>query len=160
MNLRYMNTRDLVKNVIVAVIYAAITYAFSWMAYGQVQFRISEVLVLLAFINRKYIPGLVLGCVLANLYSPFGIVDVVFGSLATYITVYLISRTKNLFIASLWPTVNSIFVGVELWYFLHTPIWINTLYVAFGEFVVVTLVGYPLFKLLMKNESLMKELKN
>ena len=79
---------------IVAAIYAVATIAIAPIAYGPIQFRVSEILTLLAFINPIYIPGLVLGCIIANLFSPLGMVDVVVGSTATLISVYLI-RAKT-----------------------------------------------------------------
>jgi len=160
MNIKYMNTRDLMKTVIVAALYAALTVGLAPISYAAIQFRLSELLVVLAFIDRKYIPGLVLGCALANIFSPLGLIDVVVGTIATFISVYMMSRTKNLLIATLWPTINCVFVGAELYYVTNAPFWITTFYVALGEFTVVTVIGYPLFKMLMKNERLMKELKN
>jgi len=160
MKLKHMNTRDLMKTVIVAALYAALTVGFAPISYGPMQFRLSELLVVLAFIDKKYIPGLVLGCAIANMFSPFGIVDVIVGTIATFISVYAMSKTKNLFLATLWPTINCVFIGAELYYVAGLPFWLTTLYVAVGEFAVVTVIGYPLFKLLMKNERLMKELKS
>jgi len=160
MKLKHMNTRDLMKTVIVAALYAALTVGLAPISYGPMQFRLSELLVVLAFIDKKYIPGLVLGCAIANMFSPFGIVDVIVGTIATFISVYAMSKTKNLFLATLWPTINCVFIGAELYYVAGFPFWLTTLYVAVGEFAVVTVIGYPLFKLLMKNERLMKELKD
>jgi len=160
MKIKYMTTRDLMKTVIVAALYAALTVGFAPISYGPMQFRLSELLVVLAFIDKKYIPGLVLGCAIANMFSPFGIVDVVVGTIATFISVYAMSKTKNLFLATLWPTINCVFIGAELYYVASLPFWLTTLYVAVGEFAVVTVIGYPLFRLLMKNERLMKELKS
>lgn len=155
-----ISVKVLVKIAITAALYAVATMAIAPLSYGAVQFRFSEVMTLLAFVDPVYIPGLVLGCALSNLYSPLGIVDVIVGTAATFLSVYMISKTKHLFIASLWPTVmNSIIVGAELFFVLHQPFWISAAYVAIGEFVVVTCIGYPLFKLLMKKDSILKVLK-
>ena len=60
-------------NAIIAAIYAVMTLAISPIAYGAVQLRVSEIIIFLAFYNKKYIPGLVLGCIIANLFSPLGL---------------------------------------------------------------------------------------
>ncbi|WP_039238663.1 QueT transporter family protein [Clostridium novyi] len=138
------------KVAIVAAVYAVLTAVIAPISYGPIQFRISEIMTLLAFIDPLYIPGLVLGCAISNLFSPLGIVDVVVGTTATFISVYMISKSKNLFIASLWPTINCIFIGAELYYLQHLPFWLTSLEVAIGEFVVVTLIGYPIFRVLLK----------
>lgn len=154
-----MNIKKLIKIAITAALYAACTMAIAPLSYGAIQFRFSEVMTLLAYIDPIYIPGLVLGCAISNIYSPLGIIDVLVGTTATLISVYMISKTKNLFIATLWPTINCVFVGAELYFVLHQPFWISTLYVCLGEFVVVTCIGYPLFRLLLKRKDVLSVLK-
>ncbi|MEJ8554546.1 QueT transporter family protein [Tepidibacter sp. Z1-5] len=145
---------------IVAAIYAVATIAIAPISYGAIQFRISEILILLAFINPIYIPGLVLGCIIANFFSPLGMVDVVVGSTATLISVYLISKSKNLLIASLWPSIiNGLIIGAELHYLFNLPYLSSAAYVLIGEFAVVTLLGYPVFKTILNKESFLKTLK-
>lgn len=154
-----MNIKKLIKIAITAALYAAATMAIAPLSYGAIQFRFSEVMTLLAYIDPIYIPGLVLGCAISNIYSPLGLIDVLVGTTATLISVYMISKTKNLFIATLWPTINCVFVGAELYFVLHQPFWISTLYVCLGEFVVVTCIGYPLFRLLLKRKDVLSVLK-
>jgi len=159
--------RFITHTALIAAAYAAITIVFSFLSYGQVQFRISEILVLFAFIEPKYTTGLVLGCILANLPSPLGIIDVVAGSFATFIALLLIIgvrksfgyNKKSLLIASLGPVIsNAIIVGWELNYLFQTPFWMNALYVGIGEFVVVTLAGTAVVNNIMKNDRVIKKL--
>ncbi len=153
--------RNLVFSAIVAAVYAAVTIGLAPLSYGPIQFRLSEILVLLAFINRKYIPGLVLGCLLANMYSQLGVMDIIFGTLATYISVELISRTKNLFAASLWPVlVNGVVIGILLNVLFKLPLFLTMAQVAFGEFVVVSIAGVILFKTAILNNKKLMELLN
>lgn len=155
-----INVNKLVKIGVVAAIYAVLTIFIAPLSYGPIQFRFSEVLTLLAFIDPLYIPGLVLGCIISNFFSPLGIVDVIVGSFATYISVYLISKSKSLFVASLWPTVcNAIIIGLELYFLVNVPLFLTTFQIGFGEFVVVSLIGYPLFKNILKNPKLVSILK-
>ncbi|SFC19960.1 QueT transporter family protein [Clostridium uliginosum] len=149
--------KRLVRTAIIAALYAALTFALAPISYGNIQFRISEIMVLLAFFDPFYIGGLTLGCFIANLLGPNGMMDVVFGTLATFISVSAISLTskysKNnkiaLFIASLWPTIfNGLIIGCMLNYLLDVPLLLSIGEVAIGEFVVVTILGIPVFKLI------------
>ncbi|EHJ01643.1 protein of unknown function DUF988 [Clostridium sp. DL-VIII] len=147
----------LVKTAIVAALYAVITFVLAPISYGPIQFRISEIMVLLAFFDPFYIAGLTIGCFIANMLGPNGIMDIIFGTLATFISVYAISITgkfvKNnktsLIIASLWPTIfNGIIIGWMLNYVYQLPLLLSIGEVTIGEFVVVTVVGVPVIKLL------------
>lgn len=154
------NTKRLVITAVIAGIYAALTLFLAPISYGAVQFRISEVMTLLAFINPICAPGLVLGCVIANFFSPFGIIDVVVGSIATFCAVYPMRYTKNIYLASLMPTIsNGIIVGLEIAILSGIPKLETILYVAFGEFVVVSIIGVLAIKLLMKNQQFKKLIK-
>ncbi|KEH94045.1 QueT transporter family protein [Clostridium massiliodielmoense] len=157
--MKNITVNKIAKIGIVAAIYAVLTAVIAPISYGAIQFRISEVMTLLAFIDPLYIPGLVLGCAISNLFSPLGVVDVVVGTTATFISVYMISKSRNLLVASLWPTINCVFVGAELYYLQHLPFWLISLQVAIGEFVVVTLIGYPMFRILIKKDHIIKLLK-
>lgn len=156
----FFNTKNLVKTAMVAAVYGALTWFIAPISYGPVQFRLTEIMVLLAFIDDGYVPGLVLGCIIANLFSSLGITDVVFGSAATLIAVFLVSKTKNLLVSTLWPSIiNGIIIGLELKFVSKLPFFLSAGEVALGEFVVVTIIGYPIFRVLLKNKKLMDILK-
>lgn len=149
----------LVKSAVVASLYAIFTVINPLSFYG-IQFRISEILILLVFIDKKYTYSLVIGCVLANLTSPFGLVDIVFGSLATLLACLMIAKTKNLFVATLWPALtNGIIVGIILNQMLDLPFLLSAFQVALGEFVVLSVAGYILFKRILKDKSLIDIIK-
>lgn len=156
------STDQLVKTALIAAIYATITWALAPISFGEIQFRLSEILVLLAFIDPFYIPGLVLGCLIANLESPFGPIDVISGSFATFLAVKFIHMTrkilgnnlKSLIVASLWPVLfNGLIVGWMLSYMMSAPFWASAAYVALGEFVVVSIVGVALFKVILDRKN-------
>ena len=147
----------LVKTALIAAIYAVLTIILAPISYGPVQFRLSEILVLLAFIDPIYIIGLTLGCFLANLFGGLGIMDLVFGTIATFLSVSAISLTSkfikhrltSLIISSLWPTIfNGVIIGWMLNYVLQVPLLLTMFQVGIGEFVVVTIIGVPVFKLI------------
>lgn len=155
------NLIKLIKMAIVAAIYIALTFVFAPMSFLGIQFRFSEVMVLLAIVDPLYIPALTIGCFISNfLLSPMGMVDVIIGTAATLFSLIAMSKTKNLFVASLWPTIfNAIMVGAELYYVLNLPFWLSVFQVAIGEFTVVSIVGVVIFKYILKNRSLLNTLK-
>jgi uncharacterized membrane protein len=148
-------TKFITQTAVVAALYVALTLGFSFMSYGTIQFRIAEILVLLVFIDKKYFLGLVLGCAISNAFSPLGMIDVVVGTFATIVALLFImlirknigDNKKSLIIASLGPVVsNAIFVGIQLTVlFKELPFILNAVYVAIGEFVVVTIAGVLIF---------------
>lgn len=145
------------KLAAVAALYVALTYAFGFMSYGNIQFRVAEALMLLCFYKKDYGISLVIGCFISNIFSPMMIMDMIFGTLATLLAVLLIFISPNLFVASLAPVLtNAVIVGIELSISFHTPLWLNAVSVAFGEFVCVSVIGVVAFKLLEKNASFMK----
>lgn len=150
-----LNSKKMAMIGATAAIYAVLTVAMAPISYGAVQLRLSEVMTLLAFVDPVFIPGLVLGNFIANLFSPFGLPDVVFGTLATFIAVFMMSKMKSMLIASFWPTIaNGLIIGLELAIFTGAPFLSTALYVALGEFLVVTVLGYPVFKVVMKNKTI------
>lgn len=156
----FFTTKNLVKTAMIAAVYGALTFFLAPISYGPIQFRLTEILVLLAFIDAGYVPGLVLGCVIANFFSPIGIADVVFGSFATLVAVIAVSKTKNLFLASIWPSiVNGLIIALELYFISKLPFWLSFGEVFLGEFVVVTCIGYPIFRQLIKEKQLIEVLK-
>ncbi|WP_026887930.1 QueT transporter family protein [Clostridium beijerinckii] len=149
--------KRLVKTAIIAALYAVITLVLAPISYGPIQFRVSEIMVLLAFFDPFYIVGLTLGCFIANILGPNGLADIIFGTLATFISVYAVSITErfvkskktSLIIASLWPTIfNGVIIGWMLNYIYQFPLVLSIGEVAIGEFVVVTIVGVPIVRFL------------
>lgn len=157
--IKKVGVAGLVKIALVATIYIVTTVSFGDLSYGPIQARPSEILNFLAFIDPMYIPGLVLGCAISNFYSFGGIVDVIVGSFATFLSTYLMYKTKNMFLASLWPVINCIFVAIQLYFFLDIPLLYGMFTVGLGEFFIMTIVGYPIFKVLFKNKSFVRAIK-
>ncbi len=161
------SAKFITQTAVVAALYVALTLSFSWMAYGAIQFRIAEILVLLVFIDKKYFLGLVLGCAISNAFSPLGMIDVLVGTFATILALLFImfirktmgDNKKSLIIASLGPVIsNAVFVGIQLTIlFKELPFIVIAAYVAFGEFVVVTVAGVIIFS---KIKSLLEKISN
>lgn len=154
------NSRRITNIGVMTALYVAATFACSGLAYGQVQFRVSELLMLLCFFNKDYIISMNLGCLIVNIFSPLGFVDVIFGTSATLIAALLIYFTRNkvnLLVASLYPVLtNGLIVGFELNYVFKTPFLVNLGWVALGEFVCVSVLGVIVVSALSKNKTFMK----
>lgn len=147
---------------VIAAVYAASTLALSAISYGQVQFRVSEALSVLAVFCPEAVVGLSLGCFIANIFSPYGVVDIIFGTLATVLAGVLGYLLRNVrikgipLLSFIMPAVvNGIIIGGEITFltpdagiaaFLPTAAWI-----ALGELCVCIVIGIPLFLLLDRN---------
>lgn len=149
-------TKNLVRLALVAALYAALTLALPGLSFPAIQFRFSEILVLLCFYRKDYSISLILGCFIANCFSPMALMDMIFGTLATAIAVIPMFYIKNIWLASLLPVVsNGIIIAIELLvcYGSEPPVWFNMLTVGAGELVVVTVIGCVLFKLVFERSS-------
>lgn len=158
--MRKIKTETIALTGITAAVYMAATLAVAPIAYGSLQFRISEIMVLLAWVNPVFAPGLVLGCALANLFSPLGPIDLIFGTFHTFCSVMMIRRTKNMVLASLWPTVFAWIIGIELYIAYSSPVIASTLWVMLGEIICITCIGCPVFALIRKNRAIMAKLQH
>ena len=154
------DTRRIAIYGLVAAIYVVLTVSLSFMSYGGVQFRIAEALTLLCFYNKGYIIPLSLGCAIANMFSPMVILDLPIGTLATFIALLLIIKSKNIIVASLMPViVNAVIVGLELKIAFELPLFLSMLQIAFGELVCVTILGVIMFKTLESNQKFMNMIR-
>lgn len=152
------NTRYLVRAALIAAVYVALTYAAGALnlAYGPVQFRFSEALTVLPFLLPEAVPGLFAGCVVSNLLSPYGALDLVVGSLATLLAAGWTGKCRRRFLAPLPPVVcNAALVGAMIaWYETgfgagFAPAFAyNALTVGAGEAAVCCLLGLPLLRIL------------
>jgi uncharacterized membrane protein len=144
----------IVRNALIASLYVVLT-VINPFSFESIQFRISEILILLVFFRKDYFLGLVVGCIIANLFSPMGIYDVLFGTIATILSLICIMYSKHLFITWIFSTIfNAIIVGLELYLILELPFWASLIGVAIGE-AVVMIIGVVLFYFLKKNKAFM-----
>ncbi|MBR5321586.1 MAG: QueT transporter family protein, partial [Clostridia bacterium] len=127
MNRNKKKTMFIVESAVIAAIYAGLTYlaGIFGVAYGGIQFRFSEALTILAVFSPAAIPGLTIGCFLGNITSPYGIVDVICGTLATLIAAVLSYKTRNIkfkdlpLLSAIFPVIaNAIIVGLEITLFM------------------------------------------
>ena len=141
----------------IAAIYVALTLVFAPISFGAVQLRVAEALSILPLFTSAAIPGLFVGCLIANILGGGVILDVVFGSLATLIGAALgYVLRKNRWLVPV-PTViaNAIIVPLVLryGYGLDMPILLSVLYIAAGEIGGSYVLGELLGTLLMRHRK-------
>jgi len=144
-------TRFLTHAAIIAALYAALTILLAPISYGQMQVRVSEALTVLPFFTPAAIPGLFVGCLLANIYGGNGLPDIVFGSLATLMAAFLSYKIQKKYLVPLPPVIiNAVVVGLILNYVLKVPLLAAMGWVACGQTVACYGLGYPLILFMEK----------
>ena len=114
-----LHTRQLTCAAIVGAAYAVLSIFGSifGITYGPIQCRFSEALCVLPFLLPETAWGLGVGCLIANLLSPYGVLDIVVGSAATLLAALLTARCQKKWLAPLPPVVlNTLLVGAVIAY--------------------------------------------
>lgn len=138
--------RYLARAAAIAAVYAAVTYLLKPISYGPIQVRISEALTILPMLESSAVPGLFVGCLLANILGGLGPWDIYGGSLITLVAAYITSKTRNPFLGVLPPVLlNAFGVSYYLSFLYDMPYWMTVLYVGAGEFIAVVGLGIPLY---------------
>ena len=147
MNTKYLTRASLIAAVyIVLVLLQMLPVPIMGLTFGPVQLRIAEGLTLLPLIEAAAVPGVFVGCLIANLliapYAGFGLIDIIGGSLVTLLAAYLTSKAKTK-IGGIMPPVilNGLIVSIWVSYFTKIPYWITVLGVGIGEFLSVAIFG-------------------
>ena len=153
----FFTTKNLTLSGIIAALYAALTLLLQPLSYEAVQVRVSEALTLLPILTPAAIPGLTVGCFVANLIaSPAGWLDWVFGTLATLIAAVATRKVRdNLYLAALMPVLSNAIILPFVFYFAyHEPLWMTILTIAAGEALACFVLGIPLVKALERKPEL------
>lgn len=156
------STRQLTLAAVIGAIYVALTMLTQPISFGPAQLRIAEAMTVLPFLAPFSMWGLFVGCALSNLLGGYGIIDIVFGSLATLLAGFLTSRCKNRWLAPLPPViVNALVIGGVLTYATTDGGGLQAYLLIAGQlFVEQALVcyclGLPLLLLFEKNNFLKK----
>ena len=153
--MKKINVKFIAESAIIAALYAALTWLLAPISYGPIQFRFSEIMVLLCFFNKKHSIGLTLGCLLANLFSPTAVLDVPFGTIATLIACVGIMFSKQLAVAALFPVISNAFIIAWELSFFGEPYWMSALTVGLGELGVMV-IAYIFFFFIRKSKGFMK----
>ncbi len=139
----------------IGAVYAALTISLAPLSYGLVQVRVAEALMVLPFFTPAAVPGLFIGCLIANIYGGYGYLDIIFGSLATLISALAVQKITNPYLAPLPPVVvNGVVVGAILSFVLKLPFYLAFIWVGAGQLVACYGIGLPLIFLLKKHEHI------
>ena len=159
MSKTHASTRRLAVSGIIAAVYAGLTLFLPIPQYGAVQFRLAEALTVLPWLIPEAIPGLAVGCFLANLLgSPF-MLDWLFGTLATLLAALWTAKLKHRALAALPPVLcNAFIVGAEIaWLSTDggSAFWsayaFNILTIGLGEAIVCFVLGGLLLRALNRH---------
>ena len=139
------STVFLVEAAAIAAVYVVLTLIFAPISYGEVQVRISEALTVLPFFTPAAVPGLFVGCLIANIMGGCILPDIIFGSLATLagaVISYLLR--KNRYLVPVGPiAANTLIVPFVLryGYGVNLPIPLMMLTVGIGEVISCRVLG-------------------
>ena len=157
-------TRQIATAGIIAADYAVMSLCSSvfGIAYGPIQCRFSEALTVLPFFLPEAIPGLFVGCLVTNLMSTVGPLDLIFGSLATLLAALWTRRMPNKWLAPLPPVIcNAAIIGAMIaWYEVgFTEAFFgmfafNALTVGIGEAIACYVLGLLLLQVLSRTPAL------
>lgn len=159
--MRKYSVRDLTLTAVVAALYATLTLTLPIPQYGGVQLRVAEAFTVLPFLFPQAVPGLTLGCFIANLLGSPMVADWVFGTLATFLAAVWTSQVKSRWLAPLPPVIcNAAIVGAEIALFFPNGMaflpayWLNALTVGLGELIACYVLGGLLLELLSRTRVL------
>lgn len=117
------STKSLCRAALIAALYAVVTFALGELGFGPFQIRPAETLCILPLFYIEAIPGLYIGCILANFISAYGVYDIFLGSLATLIAAILTYLTGRFIrnvplkiaIGGFFPIILNAFIVPAVW---------------------------------------------
>ena len=161
--MRNSKVQKLAMAAMVAAIYFVLCYFGNifQLTFGPVQVRLGEALTVLPFLFPATAPGLALGCLLTNILSPYGPIDMVVGTLATAIAALLTARMPRWYLAALPPIVMNALLLHPMWAWAATGAVNGAFWAAYGWNLWTFVVGeaaacYVLGTVLLKAMSRVK----
>lgn len=163
--MRKFTPRDLTLAALAAALYAVLGYfgdVFG-LTFGAVQIRFAEALTVLPFLFPATAPGLAIGCLITNLLSPYGPIDIIVGTLATAVAAWLTTRMPKWYLAALPPILVNLIFLPPMWAWAQVgsfsgafwgAVGFNALTFAAGEIVACYGLGSILLKALPKIPAL------
>ncbi len=154
------NVTFLTQAAMIAAIYVVLTLLFRPFSFGEIQVRIAEALTILPLFTPAAVPGVFVGCLIANIIGGGILPDIIFGSLATLIGAVLTYRLRD---ASpvLGPVppiaANTIIVPFVLFYGygVNLPIPFMMLTVGIGEVLSCGVLGLILYSALKRYQTIL-----
>ncbi len=150
-------TLQLTRAALIAALYVILTFISQMfgLASGMIQIRLSETLTVMPLLFKEAIPGLWIGCIIANILTGCAVWDIIFGSLATLlgaIGTYYIGRKKPI-LGPVFPILSNMIIVpmvLQAVYGLKESFVFLAITVGIGEIICCGLLGWQLYKA-MKN---------
>ena len=144
--MRKFSVRDLTFAALTAALYAVMGYFGDILSltFGPVQLRFAEALTVLPFLFPAAAPGLALGCFITNLLSPFGPVDVLFGTMATAIAAWLTVKMPRWYLAALPPILVNAVILPPMWAWAEVGAVDSAFWAAYGFNTFTFVIGEAL----------------
>lgn len=147
------NNKQLVIDITIGALFVGLYVALTSLnpiGYGPIQFRFSEILLLFPFWHRKFIIPSILAVGIANIFSPYGMIDVIVGVVIAIIAYTVIILFKNKFIKiTLYALLCGLLVGLEITSLEKTPFWFNSLSI-FASQLIIGIIGIYIINYLYK----------
>ncbi len=151
--------KDLTIAALIGAMYVVLTLLIAPISYGPLQFRVAEALTVLPYLFPQAIIGLFIGCLISNINSPFGLIDILLGSLSTLVAAYLTYKAPKPILAPLPPIlINAIVVSAYISYIIKVPYYLTALYIMISQTIICYGLGYPLLILLLKRKGFQQQL--
>lgn len=162
MRTRSLSIAVITRIALIAALYAGLTVALAPISYGPLQVRVSEALTVLPIFFPEAVPGLFLGCLVANIFGGLGIYDIVFGSLLTLVAAYGTAKFRGHPVIALTSpvVVNGFGVPLYLSILFNMPYIVTALYVLAGEAAAVYLLGGLVYLALSRRVEIAAEAKH
>lgn len=149
----HFTTDEIAKMAVVAALYVVVTVFLAPFSFGQVQLRVAEMFNFLALYNKRYVWSVTIGCALANIASPNGIIDVIVGSVCTFFVLVICCKVcKNFADMRIKIAVTAVLfafsmftVAGQLTILYQMPFWMNWGYIAIGELLSMTIGGIVIY---------------
>jgi uncharacterized membrane protein len=163
--MRRFSVRDLTVAALVAALYAVMGYFGNvfGLTFGPIQIRFAEALTVLPFLFPAAAPGLAVGCLITNLLSPYGPIDVVLGTLATALAAWWTAKMPKWYLAAIPPIVMNLIFLPPMWAWTEvggfgSGFWgawaYNAITFVIGEVVACYVLGTILLRVLPKIPNL------
>lgn len=155
--MRNKKVQFITQGAVIAAIYVVLVLIFDTFSFGPIQFRIAEMLTIMPYFTPAAIPGLFVGCLIANIIGGGLIWDIVFGSIATLIGAigsYLVR--KNKWLVPLQPIIaNMVIVPFVLKYaYGYDGLLVYFMFtVGLSEIIVCGIIGMALLTVMAKNRE-------
>lgn len=154
-----LSSHQLTQAALTAALYGVLGYFgdLFGLNFGPVQVRFAEALSVLPFLMPAAAPGLAVGCLITNLLSPYGPMDVVLGTLATAVAAHWTARMPRWYLAPLPPILVNLLLLPPMWAWQQTgtlgaPFWaawtVHSFTFALGQTVACYGLGSLLLRLL------------